>query len=110
MGVQLLTIDTPDLGAISVNQVFKMGSTAGKDVFIQILGEDLDANDSTWEFQQSNDPNLDFELIPGAAFIVTDVTQSVSLSNLTGLYLILKLTGKGSATEGLIHAKVTIKY
>lgn len=106
---ELITLDTADLSALSVNQTFNLGSTGSRNLWVQVSGEDLDANDSTWEIQQSNDPNLDFELITGGDFTLTSSLQSIDLTNVGGTYLKLKLTSKGTATSGILHLKATIK-
>jgi len=109
MSVQIKNIDIPDIGAISLNQLIFIGSAKFKNLFFQVVGEDLDANDSQWELHQSNNRNFNFELVPGSEFTLSDLLQSFDLSNVSATYIALKLVNKGTVTEGILKFEGTLK-
>lgn len=109
MSVQIRNKTIPDIGAIALNQLVFLGSAEFKNMFFQVVGEDLDANDSQWELHQSNNRDFNFELVPGSEFTLTDTVQSIDLSNVSGTYIALKKVALGTATEGIMNFEGTLK-
>ena len=110
MAAQEIKLDIASIPALNPGDVFGLGSTIGKNLFIQFTTEDLSAEDSTWELHQSAvKNNINSVLIAGGDFTLTAATVTIDLTNLSGLFLSLKLISLGTVADGILTVRGTVK-